>query len=461
MTSPLTSDNTLYRSLEEIVGERNLFTEGEFYDACTHDAIQIVRVPLAAVCVESTEQIPALLRWAVLHSIPIVPRGAGTGLTGGAIAETGGVVLSLHKLKRIIELNVSARRIVVEPGVITQAIADAAVKAGLFYPPDPASLKESTIGGNVAESAGGLQCKKYGVTRDYVLGLEAYMADGSLLRTGCFSEDEVYDLTSVLIGSEGTLAIITKIALQLIAPPAHRRTWYLAFDSQTAAATVVAELLAAGVVPAVLEFMDGNAIACVYDYLGVKAMPPRAALILELDGSVAEVERDIAIVDPIVNRHAPSEIRVTADSEERDELWTLRRSLSPAVSAAAKMRVCEDICVPPSKFPDLVALVPEIGKKHELRTNSFGHAGDGNLHVYFMTDDDSDETMLRLDAAAHELCEAAIRFDGTISGEHGIGVTKRAYLPLELSPETLQLMRRVKSAFDAGCLLNPGKIFPS
>ncbi len=458
-SQPTTNDRLL-EELRQVVGVENVHTDGKFFDDCSHDATEIVRLPLAAVDIEHAEHVPQVLRLATEYAVPIVPRGAGTGYTGGALAEHGGLILSLLRLNRILELDSEGKRAIVEPGVITQVLADAAEAAGLFYPPDPASVKECSIGGNIAECAGGLRCKKYGLTKDYVLGLEGYMASGELIQTGCFAETETYGLGSLLVGSEGTLAVVTKIALQLIEPPEQRKTFFAAFATQEAAAKVVADIMAFGVVPAVLEFMDGDAIACTFAYLNWDAaIPAAAALLIEVDGGASEVATDGPAVEKIIRSHQPLQFEETTDAGRRDYLWTLRRSISRAITAAAKLRVSEDVVVPPSRLPELVAALPELSRRSGLRVNSFGHAGDGNLHVNFMAADDSAETREQIHRSVTELFQLTLALDGTISGEHGIGTTKKDYLPLEVEAPTLDLLRRVKAAFDPDGKLNPGKIF--
>ncbi len=369
-------------------------------------------------------------------------------------------MLAVIGLNKILEIDTANKTAIVEPGVITQVLADRAASVGLFYPPDPASVKESSIGGNVAECAGGLRCKKYGLTKDYVLGLEGYDIEGELVQTGCFAGDEVYDLGSILIGSEGTLAVITRIALQLIDPPEHRRTFFATFSRQSDAATVVSGIMAAGVIPAVLEFMDGDAIACTLDYLKwTDIIPAAAALVIELDGDQAAVDSETASILPIINAHRPMQFEQTEDDARREYLWTLRRSISRAITAAAKLRVSEDVCVPPSRLPGLVEALPELGRRYNLRVNSFGHAGDGNLHVNFLAAEDTPDVHARIHSAVLELFKTTIAMDGTISGEHGIGTTKKQYLPIEVPAPTLELFRRLKTAFDPPNLINPGKIF--
>ncbi len=464
------SKDDLLIDLAQIVGEENVLIKGDLYDKCSKDATEIVFQPDAAVILKNPEDISEIIRTVQRHGSCLIARGAGTGLSGGALAEQGGVVLAFDAFNHILSIDKEKRVAVVEPGVITQAIADSAAAVGLFYPPDPASVAESTIGGNVAECAGGLQCKKYGVTKDYVLGIEGYDGEGNLVRTGYFAEDETYDLGSLLVGSEGTLLIITRLALQLIEPPEARRTFLAAFSAQRDAASVVAEIMASGVIPAVLEFMDGDAVACSLGYLtsrgdiGVDDEPPvedgvDALLLLELDGTPSLVERDRDRVSEIIRVHNPVKFVETEDEHRREYLWTLRRSLSKAVTAAAPLRVSEDVCVPPSRFPELVAAVPPLGVRYDLRVNSYGHAGDGNLHVNFLASKDSQSAQERVGDAAAELFEITVGLDGTISGEHGIGISKRDYLSLEIAPPAMDVLRLIKAAFDPDGVINPGKIF--
>lgn len=456
----LTDQEALFCKLSAIVGAENLHVEGEFFDDCTHDATEIRRLPLAVVTVIDAQQLSQLLMLAKAESIPVIARGAGTGYSGGALAEHGGIVLSFVKMNRILVVDKEARVAIVEPGVITQTLADAAETVGLFYPPDPASVKESTIGGNVAECAGGLRCKKYGLTKDYVLGIEGYNIDGDLIQTGCFAKDPTYDLTSILIGSEGTLLVITKIAVKLIDLPQHRRTFLATFNHQHDAAEVVSQIMAAGVIPAVLEFIDHDAIAHTLTYLQWTDMkPPAAALLIELDGALREIERDTATITEIIKAHHPEQFERTEDDARRDHLWTLRRSISKAVTAAAPMRVSEDVCVPPSKVPKLVAALPGLGGANGIEICSYGHAGDGNLHVNFLMSADTPEARLAIDHAAGELFRMVLAFDGSISGEHGIGITKKAFLPLEVPLSTMALFKKLKTCFDPPGLINPGKMF--
>jgi glycolate oxidase len=464
------SKQAVIDGLTEIVGDGNVHVAGNRFSLASQDATEIIQAPLAAAEIEAAEQIPRLIRFCAEQKISLVVRGLGSGLSGGSLAGEDTIVLLFDRLDRILSLDVRAGLAIVEPGVITQDLADAAAREGLFYPPDPASVAESTIGGNVAECAGGMRCKKYGVTRDYVLGIEGYDGDGELVQTGYFAEEQTYNLTDLLSGSEGTLAVMTKFAMKLIDPPEARRTMLAAYATSESVATVVAEVLAKGIVPSVMEFMDGDAIACSLDYLEHQheltlddsltvALKSQALLLIELDGNLEEIERDGELLEEIIRKQEPL-MSETADEESRREmLWSIRRSLSKAVTAAAPVRVSEDVCVPPSRLPELVAVLPVMAAAYGLRVNSYGHVGDGNLHVNFLAAEDSEESHARIHDAAVELFKTTIELEGTISGEHGIGIAKKKYLPLEVSPETMDLFRKIKRAFDPKGLINPRKIF--
>ena len=332
--SRLSPADQLYIDLAEIVGKENIHLDGCTYDDCSHDATDIIHPPLAAVVVNSSNQIQPLLRIAHKHRVPVIPRGAGTGYTGGAAAEFGGIVLALIGLNKILEIDIANKCAIVEPGVITQTLADTANALNLFYPPDPASVKESSIGGNVAECAGGLRCKKYGLTKDYVLGIEGYDIEGELIQTGSFANDQTYDLGSVLVGSEGTLAVIVRIAIQLIDPSPFRRTFFATFSKQSDAAEVVSGIMAGGVIPAVLEFMDGDAIACTLDYLKwTDVIPAAAALVIELDGTPSTVDKETESITPIIKSRNPIQFETTEDDSLSEYLGTVLPSISRAVTA--------------------------------------------------------------------------------------------------------------------------------
>jgi glycolate oxidase len=426
----------------------------------THDATEIEHAPDLVVLAESPDDVCDLVKLSVQFNFPIIARGAGTGYSGGAVATHGGVVLSLEKMNRILSIDPGARTALVEPGVITHDLDLAANNHGLFYPPDPASHKESTLGGNLAECAGGLRCVKYGVTRDYVRGVVYVDYTGAIRYAGSLSQKSTScDVMPLLIGSEGTLGIITKIELRLIPLPECTRSFLFAFDSENDAAGMVAAIRKAGIVPCALEFMDGEAIACAIEYLKPDDMPKADALLLvEVDGTAADVDREAEAVGSIARDFKPSVSRTAFSAPEREHLWQIRRELSTAVKSFSKVKTSEDVCVPISKFPQIVKSIREIGARQSLRVASFGHAGDGNLHVCFIIPELTEEILSRLSSAREELLHATLALGGTISGEHGIGFTKKKYLVEEVGEDGIELFKLIKRSFDPDNRINPGKI---
>jgi len=410
----------------------------------------------------STEEVSQIAKLCNDERVPIVARGAGTGYTGGAVPTRGGIVLSLERMNRILEidrLNLLAR---VQPNVITGDLQDAVEKVGLFYPPDPASLRQSALGGNVAECAGGPRAFKYGTTKRYVLALEAVLANGEIIHTGSKAVKNVvgYDLTQLLVGSEGTLAIITEITLRLIPKPPARATLLAEFAGISHAVDAVTQLIQRRVVPAAVELVDGASLAALAEHAGRPMATPGtgAVLIIEVDGSVESVGPEIQLVEEACRAANAIMLRRAATDAERDDLWHLRRELSPALKKISTIKLNNDVVVPRGRIPELFALVKEIQQESGLPIASFGHAGDGNIHVNIMLPDESARE--RGERAVRRLFEGVVALEGSISGEHGIGFTKAPYLSLELSAEEIALMKRVKAAFDPNGVLNPGKIFP-
>jgi glycolate oxidase len=393
----------------------------------------------------------------------VIPRGAGSGYTGGSLPIKGGIVVSFEQMTKVLHLDKKRKYAIVEPGIVNQQFADYVSKFGLIYPPDPASLKFSTLGGNLAECAGGLKGRKYGVTRNYILGVEAVLADGEIIRTGILDEEKnsSYDLESLLIGSEGTLALITKIALKLVDKPKYERTVLATFDQMDNAAQVVAAITAAGVIPSVLEFIDGDTLECVLEYVKLENIEKsEAVLLIEVDGNdKLEVDEEFEEVLKICREKKSKILQVAQTSEDKENLWKVRRSISASLLKIAPTKVNEDICVPASQLPAMVKKIKEISNKYKVSINNFGHAGDGNLHVTFMCDSRNTDQMERVEKAVDELFEHTLKLGGTLSGEHGIGVTKSKYLEWEVGKEGIDMMRKIKSAFDPEDIINPGKIF--
>jgi glycolate oxidase len=411
----------------------------------------------------STEDVSRVMRICHDTRTPVVPRGAGTGYTGGAVPIRGGVVMSLERMNRIVEIDQANLLAVVEPFVVTGNLADAVERVGLFYPPDPASLRQSTIGGNVAENAGGPRAFKYGVTRQYVLGLDAVMPNGDVIRTGGKVVKNVvgYDLTQLLVGSEGTLAVITRIVLRLMPLPPDRATLRATFSGVREAVDAVGRLVSARVVPAALEFVDHESLEAVRMFLGGRQLAPPgtgALLLVEVDGTSGQVATEAELVAAACREAGALDVLRAADAAERAALWSVRRELSPSLRVVTPMKVNHDVVVPKARVPQLMDLVAELRRRHGLRIPCFGHIGDGNIHVNIMVTPDDAAEAARARVAERELFEGVVALEGSISGEHGIGFSKAPYLALELSPETIAVMRAVKAAFDPTGILNPGKI---
>ena len=412
----------------------------------------------------TTAEIAAIARLCDQAGVPLVPRGAGTGYTGGAVPVRGGVVVSLERLDRILSIDPRNLLAIVQPGVVTGTLQDAVEAIGLFYPPDPASLRECSIGGNVAECAGGPRAFKYGNTRRYILGLEAVLADGTVIRTGGKTVKNVvgYDLTQLLVGSEGTLAIVTEITLRLVPLPPARAALRATFATIADAVDTVDLLVRRGVVPAALELVDRVSLEALRKYLGGEPLAPagtEALLVVEVDGVEAAVAHEIALVEAACRDARATDVRRAHDEAERQEVWRVRRELSYALRTVGAWKYNHDIVVPKGRIPELFQLVDRLRAGSGLLIPAFGHVGDGNIHVNIMVDANDAETNARVAAAEQALFEGVVALDGSVTGEHGIGFRKAKYLPLEVSPDTIAVMARVKQAFDPKGLLNPGKIF--
>jgi glycolate oxidase subunit GlcD len=423
-----------------------------------HDATPLKSAVTTLLLAEAVEDILAAVRFCASEKIPITPRGAGTGLSGGCLVTPGGLLISTEQMCDM-QILPGRKLALCEPGVITKELADAAAEFGLTYPPDPASHEESTLGGNIAENAGGLRCKRFGVTKDYVIGLEAVLADGTLLKTGLFNDGRGLALGDLLIGSEGTLGLVTRIALRLAPQPGRGDTILAGFDRPEDSARTVAEINASGLIPTVMEFLDGDAAACSNEYERSADLDRVAALLL-FETSDADGPAQVAAIRQICERNGCSYFRSESDPVKAEKLWKVRRNLSNAVKALAGLRVSEDVAVPNSRFPALVAFVAEMNARSFLRINSYGHAGDGNLHVNFMAAEDTPENWREVDRWVDVLVDKTLALGGTLTGEHGIGLAKRKYMGLEFGPSELRLMRTIKSALDPGDLFNPDKLFP-
>lgn len=455
--------SNLENDLKKLFDKDQLFTSLEEKLCYSYDATNKSFLPDAIVVPHSTEDVVKLIRYAHEHKIPIIPRGAGSGYTGGSLPVKGGIVITFEQMTKVLLLDREKKYAVVEPGLVTQAFADYVEKFGLFYPPDPASLKFSTLGGNVAECSGGLKGRKYGVTKNYVIGLETVLSDGQIMKTGILNgrNDDSYDLEGILVGSEGTLGLVTKIALRLLDKVKYEQTVLATFNKMEDAAEVVAAITASGIIPSVLEFIDGDTLSCVLEYICVDNIEKsEAVLLIEVDGNVEEeVHQEFEKVLKICKEKKAKNLQYADTKEEKEKLWKIRRSISASLLRIAPTKVNEDISVPASKLPAMVKHIQELSKKHQVGINTFGHAGDGNLHVTFMCDSRNKEQMERVESAVDELFDLTLKLGGTLSGEHGIGITKAKYLEQEVGKSGVELMRKIKSAFDPEHIINPGKIF--
>ena len=455
----------LLAELQSILGEASVRVDDEARTAYGVDALKRGHPADAVVFPATASDVSAVVRACAAHRVPFVPRGAGTGYTGGAVPLHGGVVIALERMNRILEIDQQNLIAVVEPNVITGDLQTAVEAVGLFYPPDPASLRTSVVGGNVAECAGGPRAFKYGTTKQWVLGLEAVLPTGEIIETGGKVVKNVvgYDLTHLLVGSEGTLAIITKIILRLIPKPPFQSTIRASFSTVEAAAAAVNEIIRRRVIPAALELIDGQSLEAVAQNLGTRSLAPEgtaAILLLEVDGTPGAVREEADRVEEACRAAGATEVLRAKDDDERNELWRVRRELSLSLKKVAGLKFNHDVVVPKARIPDLFGLIDSIREEFRLRIPLFGHAGDGNIHVNIMVSPDDTDEIRRAHEAEQLLFRGVVKLEGSISGEHGIGFSKAPFLPMELSAEAIALMKRVKQAFDPHNLLNPGKIFP-
>lgn len=440
----------------QLKSPHSLITELSDQEAYFHDATQFTATPLAILKAESTDDVVIAVRFCRQHDIAITPRGAGTGLSGGCVPAPDALIISTENLK-FLDIRAAERLAVCGAGVITKDIEHAASEHMLCYPPDPASWQESTIGGNVAEGAGGLRCKRFGVTKDYVIGLKAVLADGSLVNTGIFNNDRGLNLGDLFIASEGTLAIITEIAVRLTVPITSGTVILVSFDRPKDAAQTVSDITAEGIIPTILEFLDGDAAACSNAYEKTEGLDNAAAVLL-IETSDNGLADQASRIEAICMKNRCAHFRRESDPDKAEALWKVRRNLSKAIKEMAAYRISEDVVVPNSKFPALVDWVADLNRRSPLRINSFGHAGDGNLHVVFLASDTSPQTMALIEAGVAELMHETIKLGGTLTGEHGIGLAKRKYLSLEFDSPTLGLMQTIKAVFDPDGRLNPDKL---
>jgi|TARA_B110000467_G_scaffold99610_1_gene90203 glycolate oxidase len=456
-------DQSTLNKLRDIVGAENVLTSRENLIPYAFDGTAAMKeMPGSVVFAVSTEQISAVLKLANDTETPVVTRGSGTGLSGGSVPAADCIVLCTVKMGAILEVDAANLTMTVEPGVTTIQIAEAAEKAGLFYPPDPGSMKISTIGGNVAENSGGLRGLKYGVTRNYVMGMEVVLPDGEVMWLGnkCVKDVAGFSLKDVMIGSEGTLGVITKVLLRLIPKPAGKKTMVATFDAMDAAAQTVSDIIAAQIIPCTLEFLDRTTIHCVEDFAKIGLpLDCEALLLMETDGHPAAVAEEAAKMEELAKANGAKEVRVAKDDAEATQLATARRSAFSALARLAPTIILEDATVPRSELAHMIRFVAEVAKKYELKIGTFGHMGDGNLHPTFLTDERNEAEIHRVHEAFKEIFDEAIRLGGTITGEHGIGLAKKEFLPKFAGAAQMRVMRELRKALDPKGILNPGKMF--
>jgi glycolate oxidase len=454
-------------TLRQIVGADNVLVEAEALEPFTHDeTVGLSAAPEVVVHVTSTQQVSEIFEFAQEARIPVTPRGGGYGLSGGAVAVHGGIVLSLAKMNRILEIDQENLMVTVEPGVITGDLHRAVEAEGLFYPPDPASLDSCTIGGNVAEGAGGPRAVKYGVTKDFVCGLEAVLPSGEVISCGGKLVKNVtgYNLVQLLVGSEGTLAVVTKIILRLLPLPKVQIDLLVPFDDFEAAAATVSDIVAHRIVPATIEFMERDSVLAVEKMLGKEAPHHDAAahLLIQLDGSHEDaVDADFEVVGELCLENGARDVLVARDRPTRDRLWETRRMIIESLNHESPISHMEDVVVPRAALPALLKGIKQLAAQHDVRIICFGHAGDGNVHINVLKDDLPDERWEAIvPVVARSVYELALPLGGTITGEHGIGYTRRQYLAMDLEPAQIDILGRIKRAFDPNLVLNPGKVLP-
>jgi len=455
---PITSD--LRTKIEDAVGVAAVVVDAEKNKDFGQDASDYRHVPELVVEATHATQIEKLLKLANYYHFPVTPRGLGTGIAGGAVPLCGGVVLSLARMNRILSIERENLIAVVEPGVVNKDLKDAVAREGLFYPPDPASLDTCSIGGNAATNAGGPACIKYGTTKNYVLGLEAILPSGEQITAGVQTRKGVvgYDLLHLLIGSEGTLGIITKLILRLVPHPKSLSTLVAFFPELTAAMRAVTSILIHGHVPSAIEFMDKRCLTLVGDLLPfADAGRAGAFLLVETDGVPDLVDREIEDIGTLCLECGAADVMVAPDSQKRGRLWEIRREVALRIEDSAPVYIPEDVVVPIGSIARFVAHLPEYEDAYDMKIYSFGHAGDGNIHLNITAESPARKKMI--EEGVKKILAMVLAMGGTISGEHGIGAAKKAFLPMELGSESIRIQKEIKKLFDPNLILNPGKIF--
>jgi glycolate oxidase len=449
--------------LSGIVGAASVLTKPEDVIPYGFDGTAALRqVPAAVVFPKTTEDVSRCVQFAVSQSLPIVTRGSGTGLSGGSVPSAGSVVMCLTHMNRILEIDPRNLVLRTQPGVTTLTIDEAAARHGLFYPPDPGSMRISSIGGNVAENSGGLRGLKYGVTRDYVMALEVVLPDGRIARFGsaCVKDVAGYSMKDLFVGSEGTLGIITEILLKLVPRPLARRTMLALYDRIEDAADTVSAIIAARIIPCTLEFLDQTTACCVEDFAHVGLPVDCAAvLLMETDGHPAAVADEAEQMAAIARANKARDVRLARDEAEALALAAARRNAFSALARRRPTTILEDFTVPRSELAKMVTFIAETARVAQLQVGTFGHMGDGNLHPTFLTDERDADEMARVHHALDLIANKTLELGGTITGEHGVGLAKKAWLRQQMGDSSFEVMKQIKTTLDPAGLLNPGKIF--
>src|SRR3989339_556148 len=450
-------------ALNRLIGEENVLSALEDRICYAYDGTKQKHIPDVVLQPRSTRHVSGILRFANEHEIPVYPRGAGSGLTGGAVPVQGGIVLDFTQMNKILEIVPEDLTATVEPGGVTQILQNEVAKYKLFYPPDPASAALSTLGGNVAECSGGITGLKYGVTRDYILSLEVVLADGSVIHTGRKTLKSVtgYDLTRLFVGSEGTLGVFTQITVKLLPLPEKIETLLVFFATPQDAVRTASQIISSNLLPRALEFIDKSSIDCIKGYKQEVQIPDevKALLLIDVDGQEASVKAEISLIEKIAMENQPLRVVSAKTAQERDALWEVRRVISPALYNIAPFKINEDICVPRSRILEILSRIAEIQKRYpSLKVANFGHIGDGNIHVNIMYNE-GDKHRILAEEMIEKILRTTVELGGTISGEHGIGNVKSAFVPLEIPPQELQIMKDIKHLLDPKGILNPGKMF--
>jgi glycolate oxidase len=449
--------------LRAVFAQDDILVRPEDLIPYSFDGTAVLRqMPGCVVFPKTTQHVAQVLQIANTGRVPVVTRGSGTGLSGGSVPVSGCIEMCLTKLDRVHQLDETNLTILVDAGVLTQKICDLADAAGLLYPPDPGSMKVSTIGGNVAENSGGLRGLKYGVTRDYVMGMEVVLADGRVIWLGskCVKDVAGYSMKDIFIGSEGTLGVITRLLLKLVPKPPAKKTLLATFDKMDDAARTVSAIIAAKIIPCTLEFLDRTTIQCVEEYAHIGLpLNVEALLLMETDGHPVVTEDEAGRMEEIAWRHGAVAVTAAQSLEEAARLAAARRSAFSALAQVGPTTILEDATVPRSELARMILFIQQVGERHRLRIGTFGHMGDGNLHPTFLTDERNSDEMARVEVAMKEIFDFAVELGGTITGEHGVGLAKKSFLAGAIGEGSLELMRQLKRTLDPLGLLNPGKIF--